>query len=67
MNILNSFIIELNDLNAASRKIQKILTVQKDELSIMAERNIYIVNDKACLSTNMKKYLDSVYLISEMA
>ena len=63
----NGYIIELNDLNAASRKIQKILTVPKDELSIMAERNIYIVNDKACLRTNMKKYLDSVYLISEMA
>lgn len=60
----NGFIIELNDLNSAVKKTKEILDVPEEQLNVMMQRNIQIINKKASLRKNMKKYIDSIYSIS---
>lgn len=56
----NGFIIKLNDTDSASKKFQEMLTMSDTEINTMAQRNIKTIQEKACLKTNMKKFVDSI-------
>lgn len=57
----NGFIVDLNDMEQASLKIQKALNTSDEALYQMIKINYQIIQDKACLKTNMKKYIKAVY------
>ena len=60
----NGFIIDLNNLNSAVKKIKEILDVPEEQLNLMMHRNIQMISEKASLRKNMKKYIDSAYSVS---
>lgn len=60
----NGFIVDLNNSDKACNKIQKILSTSEEVLYSMAQANYKIIQEKACLKNNMKKYINIIYEVA---